>query len=116
MDSLVAKANTGSGTDQLAGFNTASGFAGAVVPIDKNGDPFEGVNPLPVAEQSSSLILSAIADLLAAHKAEDTAHVSGDLGMPLLGIRASADTVTTSNDGDYGDHCVSAFARKEART
>lgn len=32
---------------------------------------------------------------------EDSPHVSGDPGIPFLALRASTDTVTTSNDGDY---------------
>lgn len=38
MSTLVARANTGSGTDQLAGFTTPDGFAGAVVPVDASGN------------------------------------------------------------------------------
>lgn len=89
MDSLIAKANTGSGVDQLAGFNTAAGFAGAVVPIDSAG------NEIVPATQAS------LAALLAAYKAEDTAAVSGDLGLPMLAMRQLADTTSTDNDGDY---------------
>jgi hypothetical protein len=43
-------------------------------------------------------LLDAIA---AAIKAEDSPHVSGDMGVPLLALRSSTDSVTTSNDGDY---------------
>ncbi len=34
-------------------------------------------------------------------KSEDTAHVSGDKGIPALAIRSASDTVTTDADGDY---------------
>lgn len=34
-------------------------------------------------------------------KAEDSAAVDGDKGIPLLAMRASTDAVTTSSDGDY---------------
>ncbi len=34
-------------------------------------------------------------------KAEDTAHTTGDMGIPLLAIRAQVDSVTTDADGDY---------------
>lgn len=40
-------------------------------------------------------------DINAYFKAEDSPHVSGDKGLPLLAIRASSDTVTTDADGDY---------------
>ena len=41
------------------------------------------------------------AKLAALTKLEDDASVSGDAGIPMLGIRQSADTTSTSNDGDY---------------
>lgn len=97
LDTLTAKANTGSGTDQLAGLATASGFAGAVVGTD--GTTSERIATEATLEAARAL-LAAIA---AAVKAEDSAHVSGDSGIPLLALRASADTVTTSNDGDYAN-------------
>jgi len=45
--------------------------------------------------------LATEATLASVIKAEDSTHVSGDNGIALLGIRQAADTVTTSNDGDY---------------
>lgn len=53
MDSLVAKANTGAGTDQLAGKSTASGFVGSVLLTDKNGTEIDTANPLPVGVQGT---------------------------------------------------------------
>lgn len=41
------------------------------------------------------------AKLAAITKLEDDASASGDAGIPMLGIRQSADTTSTSNDGDY---------------
>ena len=41
------------------------------------------------------------AKLAALTKLEDDASASGDAGIPMLGIRQSADTTSTSNDGDY---------------
>ena len=52
-----------------------------------NGGDVSAANPLPVT--------------MAALKAEDAAHVSGDFGLPLLAIRAASDTPTTDADGDY---------------
>ena len=34
-------------------------------------------------------------------QAEDSAHTSGDKGVPVFGVRSSTDTVTTDEDGDY---------------
>lgn len=87
MDSLTA-ANSGTPTP-LAGKQLAEGFAGAVVGSTLAGTEFQ------LASEVS------LAALLAAFKAEDTAHVTGDVGLPLLGIRWSSDTPTTSDDGDY---------------
>lgn len=39
--------------------------------------------------------------LAAITKAEDSAHVSGDAGVPMFGIRSSTDMVITDADGDY---------------
>ena len=39
--------------------------------------------------------------LAAITKAEDTAHTSGDAGLPVFAIRSSTDAVTTDADGDY---------------
>ena len=39
--------------------------------------------------------------LAAITKAEDSAHVSGDAGVPMFGVRSSTDVVTTDADGDY---------------
>ena len=39
--------------------------------------------------------------LAAITKAEDSAHVDGDAGVPMFGIRSSTDMVTTDADGDY---------------
>lgn len=53
--------------------------------------------PLPSGAASEA----TAAAILAAFKAEDTAAVSGDKGLPLLGMRQSADTTSTDADGDY---------------
>lgn len=52
--SLTARANEGDGTDQLAGFTTATGFAGAMVPVTEAGAPYDAGNPFPVALMSSA--------------------------------------------------------------
>ncbi len=51
LDTLTAKANTGAGTDQLAGHNTAAGFAAAVVLITPDGQDLSNHNFLPTASQ-----------------------------------------------------------------
>ncbi|MCA3080422.1 MAG: hypothetical protein ING71_16730 [Rhodocyclaceae bacterium] len=49
LDTLVAKANTGAGTDTLAGHNTAAGFAAASVLITPDGQDLSNHNFLPTA-------------------------------------------------------------------
>ena len=49
LDTLTAKANTGAGTDQLAGHNTAAGFAAAGVLITPDGRDLSDENFLPTA-------------------------------------------------------------------
>jgi len=55
LDPLVAKANVGAGTDQLAGRNTAGGFVGAVMLTDEAGAEITDANALPVAVGSLPL-------------------------------------------------------------
>lgn len=88
LDSLTAKANTGAGTDALAGQTTAAGFAGAVVGTD-------GTNSERLATEATLALIAA------AVKAEDSAHSSGHSGIPVFGVRYSTDAVTTDADGDY---------------
>ena len=60
LDSLVAKGNTGAGTDALAGRQTGGGFVGAVMLTDSTGAEIDGANPVPVEVQNTAL--QAIAD------------------------------------------------------
>ena len=87
LDSLTAKANTGEGTDALGGRTVGGKFVGAAMLTDETGAEISAANPLDVT--------------FSALKAEDTAAVSGDLGLPLLAMRQSADTTSTDTDGDY---------------
>ena len=87
LDSLTAKANTGEGTDALGGRTVGGKFVGAAMLTDETGAEISAANPLDVT--------------FSALKAEDTAAVSGDLGLPLLAMRQSADTTSTDADGDY---------------
>lgn len=57
----------------------------------------DGTLPLP----SGAATEATLAAILAAYKAEDSAAVSGDLGLPLLAMRQLADTTSTNADGDY---------------
>ena len=57
----------------------------------------DGTLPLP----SGAATQTTLAAILAAYKAEDSAAVSGDLGLPLLAMRQLADTTSTNADGDY---------------
>jgi hypothetical protein len=48
LEALTAKANTGTGTDQLAVIDTAAGKAGAVALVTSAGNLVDGSNPVPV--------------------------------------------------------------------
>lgn len=114
MDSLLAKANVGAGTDQLAGVQTPDGFAGAVALVDDAGALVSAANPLAVDIQGSVAVSAAslplptgaatqatLATIEGYFKAEDSAAVSGDKGLVMLAQRFAADTPTTDADGDY---------------
>lgn len=49
LDSLTARANTGSGTDALAGKSTLAGFVGAALLTTDDGAEVNEANPLPVS-------------------------------------------------------------------
>lgn len=135
VDALRAKANTGSGTDDLA--TKLSGglyWAYSLGSFEVAGTPtpVSASNPLPVTTggltdaqlratavtvtgaltdaelRASALPLptgaateTTLAAISAVFKAEDSAAADGDKGLPLLVMRQSSDTVSTSNDGDY---------------
>jgi hypothetical protein len=48
-DTLIAKANEGLGTDQIAGRNTVDGFVGAGLMTDATGEAITSENPFPAA-------------------------------------------------------------------
>lgn len=59
-----------------------------------NDGDVSSANPLPIGSGALDLLSATI-------KAEDNASVSGDLGIPMFGVRQAADTTSTSADGDY---------------
>lgn len=89
-DTLLAKANVGAGTDQLAVDNIAGGAAGVVKVALGIAGAVDGyvsdTTPMPVTSASAY--------------AEDTPHVSGAIGNLMLALRADSD-VSTADDGDY---------------
>lgn len=89
-DSLTAKANVGTGTDQLAVDNITGGAAGVVKVALGIAGAVDGyvsaTTPMPTTSQASY--------------AEDTPHVSGAIGNLMLAIRADSDAATADN-GDY---------------
>ncbi len=113
LESLTAKANVGAGTDALAVIDTGSGKAGAVALVNDAGVLVDGTNRLPVAVSALPLPSGAASETTLAavnselnliegyFKAEDTAAVSGDKGLPLLAMRQISDTTSTDADGDY---------------
>lgn len=80
-DTLTARANTGTGTDPLAGRNTAQGFVGAVMLTDAAGADIAGANPLPVAASALPLPSGA---------ATETTLAALNTKTPLLGQAAMA--------------------------
>lgn len=94
LESLTAKANVGAGTDALAVIDTAAGKAGAVALVDATGVLHGEANPVPVSA-------AALTSIDSYFKAEDSAAVDGDKGLPLLAMRQAADTTSTTTDGDY---------------
>jgi hypothetical protein len=90
IDTLTAKANTGAGTDGLAGRATAGGFAGAVVGTNAAGNDWERL--------ASEATLATIAGAV---KMEDSPGVDGDTGFVVLAQRRDSDTAATNADGDY---------------
>jgi hypothetical protein len=63
-------------------------------PIDVNGAQVEAANPLPVTIASGSSVV------VIGTNQEDTPHVSGDNGFPMLAVRQDADASAAAN-GDY---------------
>jgi hypothetical protein len=100
LEALTAKANTGTGTDQLAVIDTSAGKAGAVALVTSAGNLVDGANPVPVV-QAGVATETTLASIASAVRLEDTAHSTGDAGIVMLGIRWDSDTATTGNDGDY---------------
>lgn len=102
LDSLTVP----TGTDKLAGRNVGGKFVGAVFLTDETGAEISTANPLDVSVDALPLPTGAATEATLAtidgyFKAEDSAAVSGDKGLPLLGMRQSADTTSTDADGDY---------------
>lgn len=97
-DNITALGNTGAGTDVLA----TDDIGGVQYPRVKLIFGADGVNSGDVSSANPLPIQAAPLDLLAATiKAEDNASASGDLGIPMFGVRQAADTTSTSDDGDY---------------
>ncbi len=88
-------------------------------PVPVSGAFFQATQPISAASlplPAGAATETSLSALLASYKAEDTPHTSGDLGLPLLGIRYVADTVTTSNDGDYANFKLDEEGRLKVAT
>lgn len=120
LNSLTAKANVGAGVDALAGVTTPQGFAGAVALVDDTGALINGANPVAVAVGALPLPTGAateatLATVAGAVKAEDSPHVSGDMGFPFWAVRAGTDApVLSGSDGDYTPLTVNHEGRLRA--
>lgn len=118
-ESLVAKANIGAGTDNLAGKATAAGFVGAVMLTDQTGADITTANPLKVStvDVTASGTFAAVSQTLELTLGEHSAwsaqiegtwlgsiqfqgQVDGVNWKPILGALAGIGTVdnfTTAN-------------------
>lgn len=130
VDNITAKANVGDGTeviatDEIGGVHFPR--TKLVIGADGSNDgDVSASNPMPVegtvelgatslaalenvtatvtgsATETTLALVRGDLDLIESYfKAEDSAAVSGDKGLVMLGQRAAADTVTTDADGDY---------------
>ena len=82
----------------------AKDLAGVLTPRNIISDP-SGADITPLTDEALRAVpvpvsCSALSSLADALHTEDTAHVSGDMGQLMLGIRRDADT-PTADDGDY---------------
>ena len=100
-DNITAKGNVGAGTEVIA----ADDISGVLYPRTKlvigadgvNDGDISAANPMPVsgavtvagaATETTLALVRGDLDMIESYfKAEDTAHASGDKGMPLLAIR-----------------------------
>jgi len=114
-DNITAKGNVGAGTEVIA----ADDISGVLYPRTKlvigadgvNDGDISAANPMPIEgvvtvlgvaqEETLQTSMDTLIAIDGYFKAEDTAHVSGDKGIPLLAIRYASDTTTTNADGDY---------------
>ena len=92
MSSLIAKANTGTGTDSLAGVTTPDGFAGAVKLVDATGADISSGNPLSVTATVNPTGLATSAK-------QDTGNTS--LGNIDADLGAQADAAASSDTGTF---------------
>lgn len=96
IEGLLARANTGAGTDELAVETISGKLAGVVRTSDDAGNGAE------IATEATLTSVNAEIGLIEGYfKAEDSPAVSGDKGLPLLAMRQLADTTSTDADGDY---------------
>ncbi len=84
LDALTAKANTGTGTDTIAGRTTPGGFVGAAMLTDDTGAEINSGNPLPVSLPAGLATETTLASLLAATGLEDSAAVDGGRGFIVI--------------------------------
>ena len=65
LETLVARANVGAGTDELAVVDTAQGKAGAVALVNGDGQLVGSLSPVPVQEVGGAMsLLTRIVNLL----------------------------------------------------
>jgi hypothetical protein len=130
-DNIIAKANTGTGTEVLAAKEIAGVLYPKTILTDGVGAEIGSGNPLPVSittaleitndsgnpvpvnatnlplpagastEATLAVVRSELEAIDSYFKAEDAPAVSGDKGLLFLAMRQLADTTSTDADGDY---------------
>lgn len=82
LDALTAAANTGAGTDQLAGRDVAGKFVGAALLTDATGTEIDGANPLPVADPGLTAVIALLNELCVriADVADSVGNLTNDTG------------------------------------
>jgi hypothetical protein len=69
-----------------------------ISPVDLSASTLAALETVSVTGVATEATLATVASVV---KMEDSAHVTGDAGIPMLALRYSTDAPTTSNDGDY---------------
>lgn len=84
--------------------------SGSSVSISGNVNVTQGTSPWVIGDGGGSITVDGSVDIgvMPGQYAEDSAHVSGNMGNFMLAVRNDTNAVLTSNDGDYSPISVSS--------